>query len=43
MHFIIKIKKYNLFYKYIYNYKRDFFNIYNYKIEYTLQIYTITK
>ena len=44
---IIKIKKYDLFYKHIqlqntiyftnrYNYKIDFLNIYNYKIEFIL-------
>ena len=42
MYFItaIKIKKYNLFYKYI-QLKIDFLNIYNYKIEFILQTYTI--
>jgi len=39
-----KIKKYNLFYKHIQLQNKIYFtNIYNYKIKFILQIYTITK
>ena len=45
MLFIIKITKYNLFYKYIKLQNRIYFfphiNIYNYKIQFILQTYTI--